>query len=276
MTRQTILGIFFPISICLLSACASYRSTATSKLFQQIYYRNIQTRSFFDSPQKIAVVSISDSDKLKGTWGMAYRRDTLIKTSEFASNEQQADVAINGGFFDMQKGGSVTYLEVDDTVINYTIDEKERWAKASPIVNGALIINKNNRIEIEPNRKAAHYQSSRREKAVFVTGPLLLHRGKRTPLGSTDFIHKRHPRSCVCVTTDQTTLLIAVDGRQDDAAGMSLPELQEYLLLNKCRDAINLDGGGSTTLWIKEQGIVNSPSDKTGERPVANVLYFRQ
>ena len=41
-----------------------------------------------------------------------------------------------------------------------------------------------------------------------------------------------------------------------------------------CVDAINLDGGGSTTMWTKDKVIVNFPSDKTGERPVSNALLI--
>ena len=39
-------------------------------------------------------------------------------------------------------------------------------------------------------------------------------------------------------------------------------------------DAINLDGGGSTTMWIKGKGVINFPSDASGERPVSNVLLI--
>ncbi|MCK4879516.1 MAG: phosphodiester glycosidase family protein, partial [Bacteroidales bacterium] len=41
-----------------------------------------------------------------------------------------------------------------------------------------------------------------------------------------------------------------------------------------CIDAINLDGGGSTTMWTKDNGVVNRPSDKRGERPVANAILI--
>jgi len=60
---------------------------------------------------------------------------------------------------------------------------------------------------------------------------------------------------------------------------MNLKELQHFLLRLNCKDAINLDGGGSTTLWINAGGdsrIVNKPSDKEGERPVANILMIQK
>ena len=55
---------------------------------------------------------------------------------------------------------------------------------------------------------------------------------------------------------------------------MNLGEVQKYLLDFGCVDAINLDGGGSTSMWIKDKGLVNIPSDKSGERPVANALLL--
>ena len=63
-------------------------------------------------------------------------------------------------------------------------------------------------------------------------------------------------------------------------AGMSLFELGVFLRSLKCQQAINLDGGGSTTMWIKSQGVVNYPSDNqrfdhSGERKVANVIVIK-
>ncbi|RMD98315.1 MAG: phosphodiester glycosidase family protein, partial [Calditrichaeota bacterium] len=64
------------------------------------------------------------------------------------------------------------------------------------------------------------------------------------------------------------------DGRQEGySAGMSLFELAEFMRGLGCTEAINLDGGGSTTLVVASR-VVNRPSDKTGERPVANALLL--
>ena len=74
--------------------------------------------------------------------------------------------------------------------------------------------------------------------------------------------------------TDDSIKFITIDGRSSKAQGMSLPELQEYLKSLGCIDAINMDGGGSTTMWIKDKGVVNFPSDKSGERPVSNTILI--
>ncbi len=91
---------------------------------------------------------------------------------------------------------------------------------------------------------------------------------------------RRHPRTAVCLTSDSTAVLATVDGRHDEAAGLSLKELSQLLLAFGCRDAINLDGGGSTTMWTAKEGVVNHPADNErfdsrGERPLRTAVVFR-
>jgi len=84
----------------------------------------------------------------------------------------------------------------------------------------------------------------------------------------------RHPRTAIGYSRDKAKLyLITVDGRQKCSAGMTLNELSEFMLFLGCYNALNLDGGGSTTLVINNK-IINHPSDVTGERPVGNALLI--
>jgi large repetitive protein len=106
--------------------------------------------------------------------------------------------------------------------------------------------------------------------------PLLLRSGEpvfhRVPTIRPAFATQRHPRSVVAIRVDGTVLLVAVDGRQPGySVGMTLPELTELLLELGATDALNLDGGGSTTLVLRGR-IVNRPSEASGERPVTNAL----
>jgi len=64
-----------------------------------------------------------------------------------------------------------------------------------------------------------------------------------------------------------------VDGRRQDSVGMSLEELTDFMKALGASDALNLDGGGSTTLVVDGR-VVNRPSDKEGERAVSNVLLL--
>ena len=86
-----------------------------------------------------------------------------------------------------------------------------------------------------------------------------------------------HPRSALGLTADQRMILATVDGRQAGwSDGVTLPDLAELMIERGAVSAINLDGGGSTTLAIHRAGtsgpaVVNRPSDGS-ERPVTNSI----
>lgn len=90
----------------------------------------------------------------------------------------------------------------------------------------------------------------------------------------------RHPRTAVALTGDGHFLLVAVDGRKPDVSeGMSARELTRFLEQNfHPRYALNMDGGGSTTMCVRGQGnpsthVVNTPSSKkAGEIGVERTL----
>jgi hypothetical protein len=87
------------------------------------------------------------------------------------------------------------------------------------------------------------------------------------------FLSARHPRTFVAINRDTTRVfLCTVDGRQTSSIGMTFGEMADFLQDIGAWDGINLDGGGSTTMVIRG-AVVNSPSDPSGERPVANSLH---
>jgi hypothetical protein len=82
----------------------------------------------------------------------------------------------------------------------------------------------------------------------------------------------RHPRSAIGFSRDSTTLfLLVVDGRSQKSVGMTLVELGALMRRVGAWQAMNFDGGGSTTM-IVSGSIVNAPSDQTGEREIGNGL----
>jgi hypothetical protein len=89
---------------------------------------------------------------------------------------------------------------------------------------------------------------------------------------TSSFVTTRHPRTAVAYTSNYIYFVVA-DGRTSNSIGMSLPELGYF-----CRDtlsaefAVNLDGGGSSALWINGQ-IKNYPSGGV-ERSDANGLMI--
>ena len=127
---------------------------------------------------------------------------------------------------------------------------------------------------------------SRLEEAIG-GGPRIVRDGypsieyEREKLGR-GFTEERHPRTAVGHSQDGRTLfLVTIDGRQPGySVGMSLAELADFMADDiesfsasgaNAYHALNLDGGGSTTMVVGNQ-VVNRPSDQTGEREVANAL----
>ncbi len=102
-------------------------------------------------------------------------------------------------------------------------------------------------------------------------GPSLLRHGNSTP-ATEGFAHAklRHPRTAVARTRDGRYLFVVVDGRQPASVGMTLAELADELSFMGAVEAMNLDGGGSTTL-VADGSVRNTPSDGR-ERPVGDAI----
>jgi exopolysaccharide biosynthesis protein len=84
-----------------------------------------------------------------------------------------------------------------------------------------------------------------------------------------------HPRTAIGSLADGRVLLLTADGRRPpERVGLTLDQLAELFIELGARDAINLDGGGSTTMVVKGE-LVNFPTDATGERPVSDAIVVR-
>lgn len=112
-------------------------------------------------------------------------------------------------------------------------------------------------------------------KTAISGGPILLRDGKRQRIRITSDSYEstsmleRHPRSAMGWSED-AYYLVQVDGRHRNSVGMTLNELAALFQELGCSDAMNLDGGGSATLWFQGR-VRNRPCDGY-ERPVANAL----
>ena len=202
---------------------------------------------------------------------------TLEKTSALA-DEYGAVAAVNGSFFIMKEPyGSANYLRVDGVEVSpNTLDSYEnpgsgrstRQRGAVATWHGDLFVLKSDELRSWEHIIAA--------EDVVTTGPMLLIDGQDDPMVVDKFNTTRNPRTAVGRRADGTILLVVVDGRNAMAAGLTMFELRQVMAALGCRDAVNLDGGGSTTMVVRGQ-VVNHPSDNRefdaeGERVVANAI----
>ena len=95
-----------------------------------------------------------------------------------------------------------------------------------------------------------------------------------------DITAGRYPRAAIGVTRRDTLLAVACDGRADDEAGLTMAELAEAMAALGCVQAMNLDGGGSTSLVCGGR-LRNRPREShgvvlPGGRSVSTAIVFRR
>jgi hypothetical protein len=129
-----------------------------------------------------------------------------------------------------------------------------------PFVN----FSKNNAPMID-HRKADYWNT--------VSGTRYMVKGGVKQSGTSSAWTERNPRTAIGIRTDGFVILLVVDGRTTQSAGVTLHQLADILAAHNAKDAIELDGGGSSAMWIQDK-IVNVPSDGR-ERPVVNHLVFK-
>jgi hypothetical protein len=107
-------------------------------------------------------------------------------------------------------------------------------------------------------------------------GPRLVKGGKPfVPFAYERFqpdMNKKHPRTAIGYTAANEVVLCVVDGRSSISGGVTFEELASIMVSLGCTDAINLDGGGSSTMYVSG-AVLNRPSDGN-LRPVANALLL--
>ena len=104
--------------------------------------------------------------------------------------------------------------------------------------------------------------------------PMLVDHGKAlTTPNCHDYFCSRNPRTGIGITADGHILMVVVDGR-GNSVGMTLDGFAHYMISLGATQALNLDGGGGSAMWIAGQGVVNHPSDYSGERPVTNAVLI--
>ena len=198
---------------------------------------------------------------------------TLMSPTRIAAREHM-DLVINGDFFrargvtDAEGTNSAFQAENWSAVGGPAATDGKVWA-TSPNPRPCLVIHKNREVTMEmlgrPNPD---------DWEVVAGNTMLIAAGVSVPHTN----QVRHPRTAVGLDATRTRLvLLVVDGRKPGiAVGMNYDELAAEMIRLGCREAINLDGGGSSVMAIRdpitaEFHILNEPTDGR-ERAVANVL----
>lgn len=232
-------------------------------------------QQLFASNQQLFVLEIPDTAGYTLRFAHEPRR---TKTSEMA-RKHGAVAAVNGSFFDMDLHFPVCFLRIDSVNLGENTPGKDT-VNRKYYQYGTLCLNGDS-VLILKTKSARRWEESLSYPDIMTAGPLLIWHDTLQPMrDDRTFVTNRHNRTAVGVREDGSVLLFVADGRAKEAEGLSLTELQQILRWLGCRDALNLDGGGSTTMFLNigdYQGIVNCPSDNgrfdhEGERGVSNAI----
>lgn len=185
------------------------------------------------------------------------------KTTSAFARSVGAQAAINGDFFNFS-GYATSGL---------SIGEGEHWAGTGDGPNNAFAAFGKNRVEFSGSAESRGPESWMRSVVsgigVIVENGVAITQNPAAP----GHCSERHPRTAMGLSQDKRTLYMAVvDGRQPGVSrGMTCVELGKMMHSVGAYSAVNLDGGGSSAMWIEGIGLANKPSDAS-ERVVANHL----
>ncbi len=237
---------------------------------------HFKDKNCLQSNQYVCVLEIPSESSCRLAFTCEPRR-TLTTTQ---AQKHGAVAAINGSFFDMGDHYPICYLRIDGEEVGENTPQPSDSLHRKYYQYGSLSL-RDGRPRIFIPDSARNAERQLRDSNIMTAGPLLIYEGRRMPMRKDKtFVTQRHNRTAVGVKADGTILLVTVDGRTRQSEGLSLPDLIKLLAYLGCTDALNLDGGGSTTMYVAgypHNGIVNHPSDNgkydpQGERPVSNCL----
>lgn len=214
--------------------------------------------------------------------------------------------AVNGGYFG--GGSSYSSLVQPGEVLARNVASVTRNSRSYPVTRGFFSLDQKNKMSIDwiyhfSNEPDGVY----RFQAPLANGPegsaqplpapttaqgapmseLFMGIGGGPVLVKGDSIHityneeifwgsgvgrdNRDPRTAVGFTEDGRAILLVADGRQTNSQGLSLPEMAQLMIDLGCVEAMNLDGGGSSMMSLRNT-LVNRPQGSTSQRPVATFL----
>ena len=245
----------------------------------------VERVNVFNSYQTISVICYSP----KRLASSVVQPEKLTRLS-VSAKENGALVGVNAGYWDVRIDKPSTFLKLNGEQISVTADfEKER-------VDGLVCIGKKN-IVIDGCKAGEEGAYVAKYENILASGPVLIDENKSVdheaytsgmvdtaggkPVGAFYTYTQRHPRTAIGTDKKGNVYLVVVDGRsKGNAEGVTIAELTKVCEWLGLRDALNLDGGASSSMWSANEGTISYPCrnkkfDHAGERRVSSVWIVK-
>lgn len=191
------------------------------------------------------------------------------------AKQVNADIAINAGYFKIDSDKSKDGKPSGTLIINGKAYQVKNYKQA-------LIVITHGKLEIT---QANPKQLMTADSSIVSGIPLLIYDGNisRDITGKTsNFYIKRHARTAVGVKADGHVVIVVAEQGVAKTNGLTMPDLANLMKSLHCQYAINLDGGGSSTLYLNGKLVNLTIGDKDESnglsviRPVSDAIVFHK
>ena len=278
--RLTLLLLLFAGFPSVWTPSAVPMPAAPERVADGVELLRLDDPSLLDPAGPVAIQALRlDPKKVRLHIARAANANPARETVESIARREGAIAAVNAGFFGLEDGKPSAMLKIAGRLLGGTTRARGAVAFREHRGRTELLFDRVTVQSREGNYRTTMGTSAKDWKrapfAVSGAGLLLLH--GRTISDWTDekisasFDTTRHPRT-VIGEGGGAIWLITVDGRQPELSlGMNFTELQRLAARLGLDSALNLDGGGSTTMVVRGR-ILNHPSDASGPRPVGDAI----
>lgn len=183
--------------------------------------------------------------------------------------------AVNGSYFNVEALTPTTFVKDAGVQKGLTLPEELYRVDGMFVTDGR-------RVRIIRCSEEKYQLYSEGYDEALGAGPILLSDSREivSAWPKDRFYRDRHPRTVVGTDDGGYVYLMVIDGRFAEGIGATISETAQIARMAGMTEAINLDGGGSSTLWLEGQGVLSHPYDNKrydgfGQRIVPNVVIVR-
>lgn len=229
---------------------------------------NIKYDRKYDSDIYVADIVISDISFLKSAFAKDMFGKNVIETTSQIAQNNNAIFAVNGDYYGFRDYGFVLRNGV-----KYRDSARKNGKDACFVIysNGDTnIINERNANLDEEIKKA--YDEKNEILQVYTFGPGLILNNEMITTSKEEEDLVLNPRTAIGMVEPLHYMVVCVDGRTEKSAGVTIAQLAEYMQELNCKNAYNLDGGSSSSMYFKGN-VINKPSSGE-ERWVSDIVYI--
>ena len=227
----------------------------------------------FGAMQSISVIRFKAAE---------YRIDVIDAPAEQSDStsalaqKANALAAINGSYFNVNALTPTTFVK-DAGERKGVTEDSELYR-----VDGMFVTNGNGMRILRCKTQASYEKYAKGYDEALGAGPILLADSREIVADwpKDKFYSDRHPRTVIGTDDNGYVYLMVIDGRFSEGIGTTISETAQVARMVGMTEALNLDGGGSSTLWLEGKGVLSHPYDNKkydgfGQRIVPNIVVVR-